>query len=322
MRNQAFVPVLVLVCAAAAVGVGAQSSTFDAERGRLGQEAVKARAAKGLDLLDPVLDKLYPYAEFQPVRIQKMMAGGSITVNLTGAIPPGSTILSDRDAAVLSGVTQTAKSYSARIAVGPGEGPGFVRLWSFTPVHHVWTVVPVAFIDTIYRFDLKSANGITVKLVPTDKTFNVTDREARLNYQADFYKGDDPKPFETRAADIFFMTSEDPRTMIDIGMKEADASPEKELQAIGEQLSDSSITEAQRQKLMQQMAVLQQRMIENMLKNAQADPAIAQKKIDDFGCRRLQVYPEAGTAVKATMLCGKNFNNGVLELAGTMTMMK
>jgi hypothetical protein len=67
---------------------------------------------------------------------------------------------------------------------------------------------------------------------------------------------------------------------------------------------------------------LQQRMMEGMLEGLQSDPAAMQKKVDEFGCGLLQIHPGKAGAAKGMMQCGKSFSGGVLELTGTMTLVK
>jgi hypothetical protein len=66
----------------------------------------------------------------------------------------------------------------------------------------------VALVDTLYRFDLKSPNGYTIKVTPVEKTFTILEnRTARVKYQAEFYKPGTTTPFETIVGDESF----DPR---------------------------------------------------------------------------------------------------------------
>jgi len=280
---------------------------------------VKARAAIGVDLLDPVLDKQYPYSQIQKVKVQKLTPGTGVTVTLAGKFPPGVTVLSDRDGAVLSGAALSSSSYSARINVGAMEGPGYVKLWAFTPVHHVWVTMPVIFIDTVYRFDLRSANGFTVKVSPLAKSFTVDDKKAALQYKAEFFKPGETTPFQTRAGSMDYFPDEDTSTRLDISLPEPDGAAAKDLGEITKKMNDPSLTQAQRSELTVQMIKAQQRMMEEMTK---ADPAAAQKKIDDFGCRMMQVYRDKAGAIEANFICGKNFNGGVLRTTGTMTVVR
>lgn len=316
------VPVLCLSLAGGAVLL-AQSQKFQAERNRLHQEAMAAQKARGVKgEYDPQLQK-YPAAAIQPGTVQKVLPGGSVAIAFAGKIPAGVTILCDRDGAVLAGSALTATNFSSRITVGPSEGPGFVKLWAFTPVSFESTSIPVAFIDAVYQFDLKSANGTTIKVRPAARTFTIDDanKNARLAYQVDFYKPGEANPFETRVGTMSYTVSEDPRARLDISLTEPTGSAQAEYEELSQKVYDPKITEAQRKALAERMAKAQQRMMEEIMKPA-ANPAAAQKKVDDFGCRILQVYPAADGAVKGMTVCGKNFNAGRLETTGTMTLVK
>jgi hypothetical protein len=257
------------------------------------------------------------------VNVQKVLPGGSVAIALTGKIPAGATILSDRDSAVLSGGLPTATSYSGRVSVGPSEGPGFIQLWAFTPVSFESTSIPVAFIDAIYSFDLKSANGTVIKASPAAKTFTIDDanRNATLAYQVQFYRAGEAKPFETRVGTMRYPAGEEPRARLDISLTEPAGSAQAEYEELNQKLYDPKITDAQRNALAERMAKAQQRMMEEIMKPA-ASPAAAQKKVDDFGCHILQVYPGEAGAVRGMTICGKNFNAGRLETTGTMTLVK
>jgi hypothetical protein len=309
---------VVCVCLAGSAASSAQSTKFAADQNRLHQEAAAARKAKNLEL-DDALAARYPASKFQPATIQKVAPGGSVSINLAGRLPQGVVILSERDGAALSGETVSAQSYSARLTVGPNEEPGFVRLWAYTPVSFELTSVPVAFIDRVYQFELKSANGYTVKVMPVEKTFTVEGPNATVKYQADFYKPGETKPFETMSARHDFSTGDEPHARLDLHLLISSASPEAEIDQIGTQLEDPKLTDEQRDALMLRRMNVQRRMIEEMAKGLQTDPASLNKKQDDFGCHLLQVYPGNAGAVKATVLCGKNFNGGALEMTGTMT---
>jgi hypothetical protein len=255
----------------------------------------------------------------QPVKVQKIAPGGAVSVALAGKIPQGVTILSNRDGAVLSGVTLTGSSYSARMTIGAAEGPGFVNLVAFTPVSYAMTAVPVVFIDAVYQFELKHASGLTIKVFPTEKSFAIAnDKNAELNYQADFYKAGEAKPFETRIGRMRYGASDDPRLRLDIPLWERPSAAKQELEEANARAADPKLTNAERQAAALRAAKAQQTMMTEMMK---ADPVATARKADDFGCRGIQVYPSAD-AVKAAVACGRNFFGGSVQTTGTMTLVK
>jgi hypothetical protein len=267
------------LCAAGAATLFAQNPKFEAARERLRHEAAKNRAAQGIEVTAALLAS-NPFAH-TAVKIQKVAPGGSVALTIPAKYPAGTTILSERDGAVLSGATMSATSYSARMTIGPDETPGFARLLAFTPItfDNGQRMLAVAFIDAAYRFELKSANGIMVRVTPAEKTFTIDDqnKNARIKYQADFFQSGETKPFETLIGLQAFGIGDDARSRIDIALVETARS---------------------------------------------TDPAVAQRKVDDFGCRLLQVYPGKAGAAEGTVLCGKNFNGGVLRTTGTMTLVR
>jgi hypothetical protein len=86
-------------------------------------------------------------------------------------------------------------------------------------------------------------------------------------------------------------------------------------------LADPKLTDAQRDALSERLAGAMQRMMDEIMKPA-ANPAAAQKKVEDFGCHIMQVYPGDAGAARGMTVCGKNFNGGRLETTGTMTRVK
>jgi hypothetical protein len=322
MTIRSSAPLFLMLCVAGSVVLPAQSQKFVAERDRLFAAALDAQKAMGIKDPegDPRLLK-YPAATFQPVNVQKVLPGGSLSVALTGKIPPGVTVLSDRDGAVVAGAAVTGTSYSARVNVGPSEVPGFIKLHAYTPVSFYITNVPVAFIDAVYQFDLKSANGFTVKVIPAAKTFNIERTNATLSYRLEFFKPGETKPFETRGGTLRFNASDDPRLRLDIQLTELPSPAQAEYEALSQRVVDPKLTDAERRALAERQAKAQQRMMEEMMQ-AGKDPAAAQKKVDDFGCRILQVYPGEAGAVRANIACGRNFNGGNLQTTGTMTLVK
>lgn len=320
MSRHPFVAVVLLLCVAVSGALPAQSARFQAERDRLSEEAAATAKALGFEEHDArYMD--YPPATLQQVQVRKVAPGASAPVALAGTIPSGVIVLSERDGAVLSGATHSATSFSAHMTVAPTEGPGFVRLWTVTPVSASFASVPVVFIDATWRFDLAAADGLTIRLFPVDKSFTIEDdRRASLAYQAEFYKPGETTPFETRVGAMSYAADDEPQLRMDISLWEPKSTSEAEIEELSAKLADPNLTDADREAIAGRLAVAQQRMMEDLMKTMSTDPAVLNKQQEDFGCRLVQVYPETGYAVQATVLCGNNFHGGVLETTGTMTL--
>jgi hypothetical protein len=325
MRKRPFILISLFAGLAGAVVLSAQVTTkFRAERRQL--EA--AFDVKGLTEGQILHNQLVnPFAS-PGIRIQKVLPGSSLAVTVRGDFPAGTTILSERDGVTLSGAALSTTSYSARLAIPADEGPGFVRLWAFTRIG-IHGPTAVALVDTLYRFDLKSPNGYTVKIAPIEKTFTIADnKRANVKYQAEFYKPGESKPFETVTGDQTFDAAEAPHeshtpyARIDISFNQSTTSPQAEMEDISKKMGDPKTTEAERNALMARMGEVQRKMIQDITKGLQTDPASLNKKQDDFGCGFMQLYPSRGGVVEGTFGCGKNFNEGVLKVTGTMTQMR
>lgn len=100
----------------------------------------------------------------------------------------------------IASAAATTTGYTARMTIGADEGPGFVKHWVFTPLSFELASMPVAFIDAVYRFELKSADGVTVKVTPTEKTFSLEGSAAKAGYQVEFYNDGVLKTTGTMAA--------------------------------------------------------------------------------------------------------------------------
>ena len=308
--------------AVAAAALPPQVSTqFRAERARLEAAFNLKGQTEGEILRNRMIN---PFAT-PNVKVQKVLPGASFAVTVRGNFPAGTAILSERDGVKLSGATLSTSAYSARAAISPDEGPGFVRLWAFVPIG-IEGPTAIALVDTFYRFDLKSAEGYAVKITPVDKTFTIEDnKRAYFKYQAEFYKPGDSKPFETTTGNQTFSVTDPPHesrtpyAWLDISFDQSTASPQAELEEINKKLSDPKTTEAQRNALMARMGAVQTKMLEEMTRALKTDPASLNKTQDDFGCGSVQLYPNKGGFVEGSFSCGQNFNGGVLKVTGTWT---
>src|SRR4026209_1506055 len=238
MRQRAFVLVSVFAGMAGAVVLSAQVTTkFKADHARLQTAARNLAIQKGLSEAELLRNAISSPFKGRVSTVQKVLPGGSISVTVTGDFPAGTTFLSERDAVMISGATQTTTSYSARLTIPQDEAPGYVRLFAITPVG-IEGFAAVALVDTFYRFDLKSPDGYTVKITPLEKTFTIDNVHASAKYQAEFYKLGQTTPFQTVTGDQSFdpgkgpFESHTPYARIDIGFDQSAGAPEAELEAL------------------------------------------------------------------------------------------
>src|SRR4051812_40688766 len=134
MRTRSFTLIAVLAVMAAAPDVPAQvTAKFQEQRRRLDEAAGPMAKARGLTEHQVLANRLRnPFAS-PGVKIQKVGPGSSLSVSVRGDFPAGTTVLSELDAVTLSGAALSTTTYSARVTIPPDEGPGFIRIWAFTP---------------------------------------------------------------------------------------------------------------------------------------------------------------------------------------------
>ena len=169
-----------------------------------------------------------------------------------------------------------------------------------------------------------------MKVAPLEKTFTISDnKRARVKYQAEFYKPGEATPFETVTGDQTFSAddappgeSRTPYAMLDIALSQSTTSPQAEIEDLSRRMADPKITEAERNRLMARIGDVQRKMLEDMTKAVQTDPASLNKKQDDFGCGPLRLQPSKGGVVEGNFDCGKDFNGGELKVTGTMTQVR
>src|SRR5258707_4976407 len=120
---------------AGAADLSAQlTAKFQEQRRRLEEAAGPTATARGLTEHEALANRLrIPFAS-PGANIQKVVPGSSLSVTVRGDFPAGTMILSELDAITLSGAALSRTTYSARVTIPPDEGPGFVRIWAFTPV--------------------------------------------------------------------------------------------------------------------------------------------------------------------------------------------
>lgn len=323
MHPRAIILVSLFVALAGVAPLSAQVTTnFRAERERLLRVARETQLAKGLSEGEMLrIPLLTPMASPGP-EIQKVLPGGSVAVTVRGDFPAGTIFLSERDDVTISGAAVSTTTYSARLAIPPDEGPGFVRLWAFTPIG-IRGPAAVAFVQTLYRFDLRSPDGYTVRIAPVEEAFRLSDnREARVKYRAEFYSPGETTAFETNTGYQVFYANQEASAMLDIGIDQSTTSPDAEMDAIREKMNDPKTTEAERNVLLARMLAVQGKMFEDMNKAMQTDPASLNKKQADFGCVEARLTPGTGGVVAGHISCGQNFHDGMLKVTGTMTQLK
>jgi hypothetical protein len=324
MGQRAFVLIAALTGMAGVVLSAQVTTKFKADHARLVTAARTLALQKGLSEAELLRNAISSPFKGARARVQKVLPGGSVSVTVSGDFPTGTTFLSERDGVTISGATQTTTSYSARLAVPLDEPPGYVRLYAITPVG-IEGFAAVAVVDTFYRFDLKSPDGYTVRITPLEKTFTLDNVQASAKYKAEFYKPGQTTPFETVLGNQMFFPdkapfeSHTPYARLDLDFDKSAGSPQAELEELNTKMADPKTTATDRNAAMARMMEIQKKMVEELAKGLQSDPASLNKEQDDFGCGLVQMYPDKGVIVDGNIICGTNFHGGdPLKVTGTM----
>jgi hypothetical protein len=311
--------VLALGLAGSLVRAG-QNTQFTQKTDELSRQWSAERQKLGLD--NNALKARFPCAEITLARMVSVRPGASAAVSMTGTFADGTVFLSEHDGAELSGGSVAKGVFTGRIIVKPDQFPAFVRIWAFTPVTGTSDAEAAAFIDAVPAFDLKSANGWTIKAVPTAKTFTIANFQAVLSYRVEFYRPNESKPFQAAPGELRINGNDAPSPTLDLNIREGMTPAQAELEAISRQMSDINaflkLSEAEQNAITNKLSTLTEQMMAEVMASMK-DPAAMQKQQDDFGCRSIRLTRGQGS-VTGQVFCGKNVGNP--NVGGTMSVVR
>jgi hypothetical protein len=247
--------------------------------------------------------------------------GDTVDVTITGKFPAGTNFLFESDSIEVLKESAAANSYRATIKVASGGGPENLSVAAFIPICCKSTNRSNAISVTgIFEWDLKAANGWVVKARSIAPAAGNA-RTNELNYSLEFYRGGEATPFAKRRATLHPSQSEPPSYYFSISNQdEAAMSLQDEMAAMGIQMQNPNLSDADRDKLMKRYETL----ITDLTKEAQkmSDPNYSkqlQAKEQEFGCTAINLKVQAGVAT-GNMLCSEKVGRS-LNLTGTMKML-
>jgi hypothetical protein len=312
--------IVLLTIALAAGLLRAESVKFNQAREALYNQSLVKQ--KELGVKPAELYTKYPCPEIQLTKVLDVKPGATTSVTANGKFPPGTVFLSDLDGAALAG-TATSTTYSGRLTVAAGLLPTFVHLYAFNPVSMGYTFVPVAFINSVYRFDLKGANGWNVKAIPTAPGFKLSDGSAALPYRVEFYRANESKPFETLNGTLNYSAGAPASSEISVNLQPGAGNAQAEVEELTRKMSDTQaflkLPEQEQNALFERITALSDQMVKDMTAQMAVDPAVRQKQQDDFGCSQLTLQSAPAGAVSGRVSCGRNVaTKGILNVTGTL----
>ncbi len=244
--------------------------------------------------------------------------GETMEVAFAGKFPAGTNFVFHSDSIEVLKESSNANSYRATIKVAPGGGPENLSVSAIIPVCCKTAYQSNAvIISGNFQWELKGANGWTVKA--RAKAPGPGERQtSELAYLLEFFRGSETTPFERRTATLYPEQSVPPSYRFSISQQdESSMNSQQEMQRISQQMANPNLSDADREKLMNQM----QEMVARMTQEAQkmSSPAYAkqmQAKQQEFGCTAINLRVENGAAT-GNMLCSEKVGRNI-AMTGTM----
>jgi FKBP-type peptidyl-prolyl cis-trans isomerase len=277
-----------------------------AARDKLSPEELKALAAK------------CPTPEIALVSPAVVKPGDTVEVTVTGKFPAGTTFLFESDAVEIVKESAAANSYRATIKIASGGGPERLSVRAFVPVccksNSRGNAITVG---GNFEWELKGANGWTIKArsaAPASRP----NQAQELPYSLEFYRGNETVSFEKRAAMLSPSQGDPPSYYFSISNQDASsANAQAEMEAIGKQMQNPNLSDAERDRLMKKMEETIARMQKDLAK--MTDPSYMkqlQQKEEEFGCASINLNLQNGIAA-GNLNCSQKVGRNI-KLTGTM----
>lgn len=282
-----------------------------AERARLGLTDSKVLFAK------------YPTPEITLCRMIRVLPGTSGEVVLRGKFAPGTKFLFENDNVEVVKELATPAEYRATVRVPPGIGPSYAFLYAYAPVSGANVRCHALYIGGKYEWDFTAENGWRILLRMLDE--NITSDAGRPPepvYRVEFYRGSEPKPFETLEVNFGLEASpwEDSYAGSLREPKAVQGSAEAEVQKLIEKMTKGQLSPKEMEQVSQRLAELSEKMMQEqqatIAKITSPDYAKElERKQQEFGCYYLNArLTPAG--VEGDVTCGEKV--GTVKLKGTM----
>jgi hypothetical protein len=263
-----------------------------AERQRLGLTDSKQISAR------------YPSPEITLCHPAHVVPGTTANLRVRGKFVPGSKFLFENDDVEVVQENATATEYQATLRVPATVGPGYSPLHVLAAVSGYEATCPAVYIGGKYEWDFDVENGWRIKLHPAGDTFPAEGSAPEVKYTAEFYRGNESKPFEVREFGLGLKGTlyGDSYSGGLTQSASAPGGPPADMQKLMQKLMDPSTTPQEREQLAKRMGDLQQQMVQ------QTQSMVNQQQKDaEFGCQNLNFSGNADP-VEGQVSCGPNGN--------------
>ena len=308
-----------LSVALVASAVRAQSANFKALRTEIERRAAADRKQAQLegDANRTKLYGQYPTPEIPLAKPVVMSAGSTAALAIVGKFSDKTTFVSYNDGVELTNAVVATNSFKATVSAAAGLLPIWGRIYAFAPVSAASAWTPAVFIGLPLTFNLTAANGWTIRLAPQSPAFAITrPGTATVNYKADFFKPGTATPFETTTGPLTIEAESSPGSYMFM-MTAGNSGAAAEMEALSNQVmalaQAGKVESSEFAALQKKLEAAQARWMKEMEAQIK-DPAVAQKKQDDFGCGTINVWISKGQ-ITGSVSCGRNVGSS-LSLTG------
>jgi hypothetical protein len=255
----------------------------------------------------------YPTPEIHMVSGGCLVPGGTGEVVVKGKFTPGTKFVLESDGIEVTKEALTATEYRASVKVAPDYPPHTAAVLAISPVSGISAYSsPGVAVSGRMEWNMEAANGW--KIVAKSPADWKCGERGQDSYEVQFFRKGEAKPFETRSAKGEFTQS----TLTEYFTVEGEnalGSEGKSFESLAKKMSDPSLSDSERQKVMEELQKAQQAMMASM-QNAQKLALEADARRKTFGCERIEVKLQ-GTSLTGTMRCGEAVGTRI-NLTGTM----
>jgi len=206
----------------------------------------------------------------------------------------------------------TATEYQATLRVPSSIGPGYSPLHVFSAISGYEAIYPAAvYFGGKYEWDFTAENGWRIKLHPAGDAFPTEGSAPVVKYTAEFYRGNEPKPFEVREFGLGLGGTLHGNSYSGGLTQPASASGGSQgddMQKLMQKLMDPNTTAQERQELAKRMQDFQRQMVQ------QGQSMVQQSQEDvKFHCENMNFSGNADP-IEGQVSCGPD---GTLKIKGT-----
>jgi hypothetical protein len=256
----------------------------------------------------------YPTPEIKLCHPAHLTPGTTANLTVRGKFVPGSKFLFENDDVEVVKENATAAEYQATLRVPSSVGPGYSPLHVFAAVSGYEATCPAVYIGGKYEWDFTAQNGWRIKLHPAGDTFPTEGSAPEVKYTAEFYRGNESKPFEVRefglglGGTLYGNSYSGGLTQPAQPASASGGSTQADMQKLMQKLMDPNTSVQEKREAGQQLRDLQ-------LQGAKQLQSMQQQGQEDFKfqCQNMNFSGNADP-VEGELSCGPN---GTLKIKGT-----